>query len=117
VVFMILSFLCTCDLVQGLGDGRGKSYDADPLVAASGWEVRHASNGAVRAHDERERDRRAASRAVRKWGMEVPTRSPSSREGEMTGGGGDSASSSPPRVVSSQHQGVASLLTGPSIDE
>jgi hypothetical protein len=88
VVFMILSFLCTCDLVQGLGDGRGKSYDADPPVAASGWEVRHASNGAVRAHDERERDRRAASRAARKWGMEVPTRSPSSREGEMTGGGG-----------------------------
>jgi hypothetical protein len=83
VAFMILSFHCARDLVQGLGDGCNESRDADAPVDASGWEVRHASNGAARACEERERDRCATSQAMRKRGTEVPTRSASSGEGEM----------------------------------
>jgi hypothetical protein len=58
-VFTILSFHNTRDLVQGLRDDRDELRDADPPVDASGWEARHASNKAMRAREERERDRRA----------------------------------------------------------
>jgi hypothetical protein len=37
-------------------------------------------------HVRRGRDRRAASGVVRKWGMDVPTRSVSSSEGEVERG-------------------------------
>jgi hypothetical protein len=63
---MILSFHCPRDFVHGLGDGRGELQDADPFVDASGREASHASNGAVRMHVERERERCATSRAARK---------------------------------------------------
>jgi hypothetical protein len=49
-------------------------------------------------------------------GVEVPTRSASSSEGEMERGV-TPPPPSPRCVVSSQPRGVASLLTGPSISE
>jgi hypothetical protein len=68
---------------------------------------------------ERERDRRATNRAVRKRGTEVPTRSASSGEGEIECAGGGEALPpvSPPCVALSLPQGMAPLLTGPSVDE
>jgi hypothetical protein len=86
IAFVILSFHCAHDLAQGLKDGCDESRDVDPSVDAPGLESRHASNGATRTREERERDRHAASRATRKWGMEVPTRSVSSGDGEMERG-------------------------------
>jgi hypothetical protein len=111
--FMILSFHCAHDLAQGLRDGHGESRDADPPMDASGW---HASNGAARAREERERDRRAASWAVRKRGTEVPTRSASSGEGEMERGV-TPPPPSPPCAISSWPRRATSLSTGPSIGE
>jgi hypothetical protein len=67
-------------------------------------------------HVRRGRDRRAASGVVRKWGMDVPTRSVSSSEGEVERGA-TPPPPSPPRVVSSRHRGVAALLTGPLIGD
>jgi hypothetical protein len=64
--FAILSFHYARDLVKGLGDGCIKSWDIDPSVDALGWEARHASNGAARTSEERERDRCAISWAARK---------------------------------------------------
>jgi hypothetical protein len=41
--------------LQGLGDGRGELWDANPSVDTSGWEVSHATNGALRMRGDRER--------------------------------------------------------------
>jgi hypothetical protein len=86
MAFAILSFDYAHDLAQDLRDGHGESQDTDPLAGASGREARHASNGAAWAREERDRDRHATNQAARKWGMEVPTRSTSSGEGEMERG-------------------------------
>jgi hypothetical protein len=67
--------------------GRGESRDADPSVDAAGWEVRHAANGAMWAREERERDRHATSRVVKKRGTEVHVRSTSSSVQEIERGG------------------------------
>jgi hypothetical protein len=56
VALAILSFHCTHDSVQGLEDGRGELWDADPPTEASGWEASHASKGATQTHEERERE-------------------------------------------------------------
>jgi hypothetical protein len=53
--FVILSFLCAHDHAQGLGDGRNELRDIDPSADAPGWEARHASHGAPRMSEERER--------------------------------------------------------------
>jgi hypothetical protein len=66
--FAIMSFHCARDLAQGLRGGHGESQDADLPMNASGWEARHASNGATWAREERERHRHAASQAVKKCG-------------------------------------------------
>jgi hypothetical protein len=46
-------------------------------------------------HVRRGRDRRAASGVVRKWGMDIPTRSVSSSEVEVERGGDSTSSVSP----------------------
>jgi hypothetical protein len=84
---VILSFHCPRDLAQGIGGGRGESRDAHPLVDAAGQEARHASSVDTQTRQERERDRHAASQAVKRWGTEVLPRSVSSSEGDMEWGG------------------------------
>jgi hypothetical protein len=70
------------DIVQGLWDSHGDTRGADFSMDALGRAMGHASNQAVWLHVERERDRRAAGRAVRKRGMGTLTKSTSSDEGE-----------------------------------
>jgi hypothetical protein len=108
---VILSFHYTHDLAQGLTCGGGESRGADLPMDASGREASHASNGAARACEERERDRRAANRAVRKRGMEVPTRSVSSGKGEIKGGVA-LPPMSPPCAAFSLPQGRTPFITG-----
>jgi hypothetical protein len=74
------------------------SRDAHPLADAAGQEARHASSVDTQARQERERDRHAASRAVKRWGTEVLPRSVSSSEGDMEWGG---ATLSPPHMAPS----------------
>jgi hypothetical protein len=47
MAFTILSFHCARDFAQGVEDGRGELWDADPPVEASVQEASHASNGAT----------------------------------------------------------------------
>jgi hypothetical protein len=56
VAFLIPSFHRAHDLGQSLRDHHGESWDTDPPLDALGWEARHASIGAARAHEEREID-------------------------------------------------------------
>jgi hypothetical protein len=93
-----------------LGD-RGESRDADPSVDAAGWEVRHAANGAMWAREERERDRHATSRVVKKRGTEVHVRSTSSSVREIEQGATVPPPSSP-HVAPSLPQDV-----GPSLKQ
>jgi hypothetical protein len=86
MAFMILSFHCACDPTQGLGCGGNESRGANPPMDATGREVRHASNEAPWACEEREIAQCATNRASRKLRMEGPTRSASSSEGEIEQG-------------------------------
>jgi hypothetical protein len=53
--FVILSFYCTPDPTQGLGDGHSELQDADSFMDDPGWDVGCASDGSMRMHEERER--------------------------------------------------------------
>jgi hypothetical protein len=81
VAFTILSLHCAHDIVHGPGDSRGDTHGTDFSVDAPGRATSHTSNGATRLREERERDRRAAGRAARKWEMGTLTKSASIGEG------------------------------------
>jgi hypothetical protein len=76
MAFMILSFHYACDHAQGLGGGHGELRDADPPVDAAGQEVSHAFIEDTQAHEESERDRRAAGEEEMEWGATLPPRLP-----------------------------------------
>jgi hypothetical protein len=84
--FVILSFYCTRDPMQGLGDGHGELRDANLLMDALGRDAGRDSDGSMRMREEREGDRRATSRVTRRQRTEVPTGSASSDEGEKEWG-------------------------------
>jgi hypothetical protein len=62
VAFMILSFHCARDLMQGLGGGRSEPRDADPPEDAARREAKRASHGETWAQRERERENPACHR-------------------------------------------------------
>jgi hypothetical protein len=82
VAFMILSFHCARDLMQGLGGGRSEPRDADPPEDAARREAKRASHGETWAQRERERTQRATGQVEKGHGVDTPPRSGSSDEGE-----------------------------------
>jgi hypothetical protein len=83
---------------------------------AVGQEARHASREDMWAHEERERDWNATSRAAKRRGMEVSSRTVSFSEGEMERG----ATLPPPSPLCrdpSPHRDVVPLRTRSTVIE
>jgi hypothetical protein len=57
VAFVIISFYCTRDPMQRLGDGHSELQDANSFMDALGWDVGRASDGSMQMREERERKR------------------------------------------------------------
>jgi hypothetical protein len=76
----ILSFHRAREIARGLRDRHGDTQSVDFFVDAPWWATSHASNGAMWSREDREGDRHAAGRAVRKWEMGTLTKSASSGE-------------------------------------
>jgi hypothetical protein len=85
---MILSFHYAQDSAQGLGGDCGEPQNTDLHMGATRWEVRHTSDEEMPMRGERERARYqcAAKWAVKMRGVETPTRSTNSGEGEVESG-------------------------------